>query len=85
MSNDKATAAYHPQTPAAAQPGWDRNDAREWAPVPASSAIPQQQVVVNVAQPKPGTNHVLHLLLSIVTSGLWVPVWIIVAAKNRRR
>ena len=25
-------------------------------------------------------NHILHLLLSVVTFGLWIPVWICVAA-----
>lgn len=25
------------------------------------------------------TNHVLHLLLSIITVGIWIPVWILVA------
>lgn len=25
-------------------------------------------------------NHVLHLLLSLVSCGLWLPVWLIVAA-----
>lgn len=24
---------------------------------------------------RPGTNHVLHVLLSLVTCGLWLPVW----------
>lgn len=24
-----------------------------------------------------GNNHILHLLLSIVTAGLWIPVWIL--------
>jgi len=28
------------------------------------------------------TNHVLHLLLSIVTAGIWIPVWILVALNN---
>ena len=29
------------------------------------------------------TNHVLHLLLSLVTVGFWIPVWILVAINNR--
>ena len=35
---------------------------------------------------RPGTkvNHILHLLLSIVTIGLWIPVWIVVAATKKR-
>ena len=31
---------------------------------------------------KKSTSHVLHLILSIVTVGLWVPVWIIVTLSN---
>lgn len=27
-------------------------------------------------------NHVLHLLLSVVTVGFWIPIWIIVAIGN---
>lgn len=27
---------------------------------------------------KSGPNHVLHLLLSLVTMGLWLPVWIVI-------
>lgn len=40
-------------------------------------------VYVEVQQHK--TNHILHLLLSIVTAGLWIPVWIIIAAVNSNR
>lgn len=28
------------------------------------------------------TSHVLHLLLSVVTAGLWIPVWILVAISH---
>jgi len=28
-------------------------------------------------------NHVLHLLLSVFTLGLWIPVWILLAITNR--
>lgn len=37
-----------------------------------------QQVVVN-APARKGVNHAFHLIMSLVTLGLWVPVWIIVA------
>jgi hypothetical protein len=33
---------------------------------------------------KKQTNHILHLLLSIVTGGLWLIVWLLVALGNRR-
>ncbi len=29
-----------------------------------------------------GTNHILHLLLSIVTAGIWVPIWILIVLSN---
>ena len=28
-----------------------------------------------------GTNHILHLILSLLTAGLWVIVWIMVSVK----
>ena len=28
------------------------------------------------------TSHVLHLLLSVVTVGIWIPVWVLVAVSN---
>lgn len=31
---------------------------------------------------KKRTSHVLHLLLSIITMGLWLPVWVLVHASN---
>jgi hypothetical protein len=31
------------------------------------------------------TNHVLHLLLTLFTFGLWAPVWFIVALYNSNR
>lgn len=37
----------------------------------------------NVLVKRPGTNHVLHLLLSIVTMGFWLPIWILVDQDRR--
>lgn len=31
---------------------------------------------------KKKTNHVLHLLLSLITAGMWIPIWILVAVSN---
>ncbi len=36
----------------------------------------------NVLATRKGTNHVLHLLLSIVTVGWWLIIWIIVSIKG---
>lgn len=30
----------------------------------------------NVMAVRPGTNHVLHFLISLFTAGLWIPLWI---------
>lgn len=79
MSNDKAQATNRPTAPQ----GWDGSNPAEWAPKSASTAATAPSVTVNVAAPQRRTNHGLHLLLSIVTFGAWVPVWIVVAITNR--
>lgn len=47
---------------------------------------PQAQpfTVVNVSTERRGVNHPLHAVLTIVTCGLWAPVWIVVAILGRR-
>lgn len=68
---------------------WDGNAWTEHtAPAQAAAAAPPVQVVVqqsNVVGVGYGrrTNHVLHLILTLLTGGLWLPVWIIVALSNR--
>ena len=37
-----------------------------------------------VAKENKGTNHILHLLLSIFTAGLWLIVWLLVAMNNTK-
>jgi len=32
---------------------------------------------------QPSTSHVLHLLLSLITFGAWIVVWLIIAANNK--
>lgn len=34
---------------------------------------------------KPKTSHILHFLMSIVTVGFWVPVWVIVSLINQQK
>ena len=31
---------------------------------------------------QPSTSHVLHLLLSIITAGIWLPIWFLIAQNN---
>ncbi|KKN68331.1 hypothetical protein LCGC14_0452070 [marine sediment metagenome] len=35
----------------------------------------------NVLVWRKGTNHILHLILSLLTFGLWLPVWIFISIK----
>ena len=30
------------------------------------------------------TNHVLHLLLTVFSCGLWLPAWVVISWNNRR-
>jgi hypothetical protein len=30
---------------------------------------------------RPGTNHILHLILSVLTMGFWVVIWILASVK----
>jgi len=39
--------------------------------------ICEKQVMIK----RKGTNHVLHLLLSIVTAGFWIIIWILCSIK----
>ncbi len=40
-------------------------------------AVSQTQTQAQLVKGKP-TNHVLHLILSLITVGFWLPVWIAV-------
>lgn len=71
----------YPQVPGSQypQPGY--------APQPMYHAVPQALPIVNVTQNnmgggyvtvRRGPNHGLHLLLTILSCGLWAPVWIVV-------
>lgn len=68
-------------------PGQRYWDGRQWSAVPP----PVQQPIVinnivgsNIAAPTPvfvrtGPNHALHLILTLLTCGMWAPVWLIVS------
>lgn len=58
------------------------------APVKASTStkgsfVPytDHEVAVMLSKKK-NTSHLLHLILSLITAGVWILVWIIVAASN---
>jgi hypothetical protein len=76
-------------------PGQRYWDGQKWGPKAPEQQQPQ--IVINntntVATPAPvyvatGPNHALHLILTLITCGMWLPVWIIVSivdATNRPR
>jgi len=43
--------------------------------------IKQQEIAINEAK----TNHVLHLILSLLTGGIWFIVWIIIGVINSNK
>lgn len=53
------------------------------APIAAPGRVPysDQEVQVLVSK-KHKTSHVFHLLMSIITVGAWVIVWVLVAVNN---
>ena len=79
-----------PATPAQSfPPGWymDGNGRRErwWD---GAAWVNQYRPLQSVAAPGvvvvqgKRTNHAFHLIMTLVTVGLWLPVWIIVAIAN---
>ncbi|WP_342802100.1 hypothetical protein [Nocardia sp. No.11] len=71
-----------PRPPAA--PGYGQ---RGFPPQPMYQPVPQAVPVVNVTQNnmgggyvalRRGPNHGLHLVLTLITCGLWAPVWILI-------
>jgi hypothetical protein len=50
------------------------------APTPVTNVYVQQP-----AAPIPGPNHVLHGILSVLTGGLWLPVWAGITFRHGRR
>lgn len=40
--------------------------------------------ILMAASPYTPTNHLIHLLVSVITVGVWIPIWIIISLTNRR-
>ena len=55
-------------------------DGSRWTGSFIPAQLPPPMVVV--ARDPYATNHILHLLLTVFTLGLWAPVWLIVAVVN---
>jgi hypothetical protein len=55
-------------------------DAVKATRVPSPQTGPgSQNVIVNVVNQKKRVHHGFHLFMTIITAGLWLPVWLIVA------
>lgn len=85
---------WYPDPPGA--PGQRYVDGRRWtyrAPSPSPPPTPPPtSIVINntVAAPthlvvSPGPNHALHLVLTLLTCGMWLPVWLVVAVAGGRQ
>ena len=56
----------------------ERDSAAVAARYMQARAVPVQRVPLTASQ------HILHLLLTVFTAGLWLPVWIVRAAQGNR-
>jgi len=41
------------------------------------------EVLISLSNKKK-TSHILHLILSIISCGLWIPIWLLVVLSNSR-
>ena len=70
-----------------AEPGWYPDQAgmiRWWDGAQWTEHVqpaPTQQVIVQSRKPYK-TSHAFHLIMTLVTFGLWLPVWVIVGIYN---
>lgn len=65
----------------AGQPGQRYHDGYRWTThfVPAAPIAPAPQAIAVAVANGGGANHALHLVLTLFTCGLWLPIWIIAA------
>ena len=79
---------HRPQTPApgwypdpGGQPGQRYHDGRRWTQhfVPTPPAAPAAPAVAVAVATGGGVNHALHAVLTLLSCGLWLPIWILAA------
>lgn len=65
------------------QPGQRYHDGRRWTqhfvPTPPSVPAPPPPAVAVAVATGGGTNHGLHLVLTLLTCGAWLPIWFLIA------
>lgn len=59
-------------------------DGRQWTHHALPPAPPPSIVINNTVVVTTGPNHALHLVLSLLTCGMWLPIWFIVAIASPR-
>ena len=52
------------------------------APSCIKCGTPLNQDITDLESKKKTTNHILHLLLSLVSVGFWLPLWLLVVVSN---
>lgn len=82
MANATHQPGWYPDP--SGTPGQRYFDGARWTPQYAPPSI----VINNSVNTPPavvagGANHALHLILTLLTCGMWLPVWLIVAAVSR--
>lgn len=79
-----------PQTPApgwypdpGGQPGQRYHDGRRWTqhfvPTPPTVPAPAAPAMAVAVATGGGVNHALHAVLTLLSCGLWLPIWVLVA------
>ena len=77
MSTPTSPPGWYPDP--SGQPGQRYHDGHRWtkhftpAPPPAPAPAPAPSVAVAVSAGR-GTNHALHLILTLLSCGLWLPI-----------
>jgi hypothetical protein len=65
------------------QPGQRYHDGTRWTqhfvPTPPAASPPAAQAVAVAVSGGGGPNHALHAVLTLLTCGLWLPIWVLVA------
>ena len=41
-----------------------------------------KQILKEIQAAKYKTDHILHFIISLITGGLWIPIWFLVAQRN---
>jgi Protein of unknown function (DUF2510) len=81
QSNPTPAPGWYPDP--GGQPGQRYHDGRRWTqhfvPTPPTVPPPAAPAVAVAVSAGGGTNHALHAVLTVLSCGLWLPIWILAA------